>query len=365
LQRVALEMGRSNLVEIDGGAHNSLVRCALRNAGNSGASISGQDNGLERCEVSETGDDGVRLSGGERSSLTKAGNYVRNSHLHHFARWSWTYHPAVLMSGAGHLVQHNVMDSAPHTAILYSGNEHTIEYNVIHHVCEYSSDAGAIYTGRDWGYRGNEVRYNFIHDVSTWFEGYGVNGVYLDDCVSGNHVFGNILYRITGLAVLNGGGRDNIVENNILARNGTGMGGDSRGLTAINNVAGDSWNLLERLTYDGIQYQQAPWSAAYPKLALIPNDWAQISDPAQLWLYPQGCVFSRNVGFANTNFTTESNSGGTGTFDKYEAMQDNIADQDPLFVDEASLNMSLKPGSPALSIPGWQAIPFDKMGIEP
>ncbi|MBI5537217.1 MAG: right-handed parallel beta-helix repeat-containing protein [Deltaproteobacteria bacterium] len=365
VQDLVLEAGRGDLLSIEGGDHDSVVGCVLRNAGNAGAAVSGSTNGLERCEVVDTGDEGVRLSGGDRASLLKAQNFVRNSHLHRFGRWSWTYNPGVLMSGAGHVVAHNVFDTAPHTAILYTGNEHLIEYNVIHDVCRYSSDAGAIYTGRDWGYRGNQIRYNFIHDIQTWFDGYGVNGVYLDDCVSGNHVFGNVLYKITGQAILNGGGRDNILENNILARNGNGLYGDSRGLQYIDNTPGSSWNLLERLTYDGIQYQQAPWSTAYPKLAAIPNDWAQVSDPNQQWRYPQGCVFSRNAGFANTNFTVESDYGGTGTFDKYESMVDNLADQDPMFVDEAALNLNLKPGSPVLAIPGFQPIPFDQIGIEP
>jgi hypothetical protein len=257
------------------------------------------------------------------------------------------------------------MHDAPHTAVLFTGNAHTVEYNEIHHVCQFSSDAGAIYTGRDWGYRGNRVRFNFIHDIDTWFEGWGVHGVYLDDCVSGIAVFGNVLYRISGLGVLNGGGRDNLIENNVLARNGTGLSADSRGLTAITNTPGDSWNLLERLAADGIKYQQPPWSTAYPKLAAIPPSWAAISDPAQLWRYPQGCVFSRNIGFANGSWTKEENSGGTGTFDKFAEIKDNLPDKDPQFVDEAALNLALKPTSPALAIPGFQPIPFAQIGIEP
>ena len=217
----------------------------------------------------------------------------------------------------------------------------------------------------DWGYRGNRVRFNFIHDIDTWFEGWGVHGVYLDDCVSGISVFGNVLYRISGLGVLNGGGRDNLIENNVLARNGTGLSADSRGLTAITNTPGDSWNLLERLAADGIKYQQPPWSTAYPKLAAIPPSWAAISDPAQLWRYPQGCVFSRNIGFANGTWTKEETSGGTGTFDKFAEIKDNLPDKDPQFVDEAALNLALKPTSPALAIPGFQPIPFAQIGLEP
>ena len=290
---------------------------------------------------------------------------MRNCEIHHFGRWSWTYNPGVYVSGDGNTVAHDSFHDAPHTAILYIGNDHVFEYNDIHHVLQFSSDAGAVYTGRDWGYRGTEVRFNFIHDVDTFFEGYGVHGVYLDDCVSGIHVHGNVLYRISGLGIENGGGRDNVLENNLVVKCGTALSGDSRGLTAINDTPGDSWNLLERLGYDGIHYQQPPWSDAYPKLAAIPDDWSAITAPGALWRYPEGCVFSRNLGWQNGQWTAESDEGGTGTFNKYAEIKDNIQDADPLFVDESRLDLRLKPGSPAESIPGFQPIPFENIGVEP
>jgi hypothetical protein len=364
-QDITFEMTRVNLVEIDGGSDNTLLRCVLRNAGGNGAAVSGANNGLERCEIRQTGDRGVSLSGGSRASLEEAHNFVSNCHIHHFGRWSWTYKPAVGLSGAGHDVLHNRMHSAPHSAILYSGNEHNIEFNDIHDVCQFSADAGAVYSGRDWGYRGNQIRYNFIHHIDTWFEGYGVHGVYLDDCLSGIHVFGNVFYRISGHAIQHGGGRDDIMENNIMARCGDALAADNRGISAVNNIPGDSWNLLERLTRDGILYQQDPWASAYPRLAAIPNDWAAVSDPGALWLYPQGCVFSRNLGYANTQWIRESSYGGTGTLNKYDEIAGNVEDQDPLFEDEDNLDLSLQPGSPAFDIPGFVDIPFGQIGILP
>lgn len=365
LQDLVLEAGRGELIKIEGGAHNRVTGCTLRNAGTRGATISGDDNGIERSEISGSGDGGVSLSGGTRASLTAAANFVRNCTIHHFGRWSWTYHPAVSVSGVGQQVTHNVLSEAPHSAIIFNGNEHLFAFNEIHHVCRYSSDAGAIYTGRDWGYRGNRIEHNFIHHISSNFEGYGVHGIYLDDCVSGIRVFGNVLYQISDNAVMHGGGRDNLIENNVMARCGRALYSDSRGLTAINNTPGDSWNLLERLRADGIQYKQPPWSTAYPKLALVPNDWSVISDPTKLWRYPQGCVFSRNAAFANTTFKKEGNYGGTGTFDKFAELKDNIEDQDLHFVDEAKLDLTLRSTSPALAIPGFAPIPFASIGIEP
>ena len=365
VEDLTIEAGRERLVVIEGGEHNRVRHCVLRNAGTTAASVSGSDNGIERTSIVDPGDSGASLTGGDRASLTEAGNFVRNCDIQKFGRWSWTYKPGVSLSGAGHVVAHNLMHDAPHSAILYGGNEHLIELNEIHGVCQFSSDAGAIYSGRDWGYRGNLIQHNFIHHIDTWFEGYGVHGVYLDDCLSGIEVKGNVFYEVSGHAILHGGGRDDIMHNNIMAKCGTGLSADSRGITAINNTPGDSWNMLERLAKDGIQYQQDPWATAYPKLAVVPNDWAQLSDPNALWLYPEGCVFDRNLGWSNTNWTREGNYGGTGTLDKYESIADNVEDADPKFVDEASLNLALQPDSPAYDIPGFETIPFADIGIEP
>lgn len=365
LRDLSLEASRGKLVEIKSGSDNRLVGCTLRNAGTTAAQIRGSRNGLARCLIEDPGDSGVSLGGGARASLTRGENYLEDSTLRRFGRVSWTYKPGVSISGCGQRVAHNLMHDAPHSAVLFSGNEHTLEYNEIHHVTQFSSDAGAIYTGRDWSYRGNEVRYNFIHDLNTAFEGFGVQGIYLDDCVAGVRVFGNVLYKIEDAGIQHGGGRDTIMENNVIARCGRGMKSDSRGIQRIDNTPGSSWNMLERLAKDGIEYQKTPWAAAYPSCAAIPNSWSALNAAGTTWLYPEGTVFSRNIGWKNGKWATESNYGGTGTFNKFKEIKDNVEDQDPLFTDEAALNLKLKSGSPALTIPGFVDIPFEKIGPRP
>lgn len=360
---LTLEMGRDSLVTISGGEHNTLDHCVLRNAGRVGVRISGgHDNGVARCEITETGEDGVRLDGGDRKSLTLAHNYVRNSHLHRFSRWVWTYTPAVRMAGAGNIVEHNLMEDAPHTAILFTGNEHLVQYNEIHHVLRWSSDAGAIYIGRDWGYRNNQILFNFIHDVDSSFKGYGTHGIYLDDCVSGITVRGNVLYRISGYGIEAGGGRDTTMVNNLIARCGNALSADSRGITRITHD-GSSWDMLKKL--NDMSYQKEPWKSAYPRLAVMPNDWSTLKDTSKKWLYPEGCIFSRNVGFANGHWTHESNYGGTGSLNKYKEVKDNIEDKDPHFVDEKNGDLSLASDSPANALPGFKPIPFHDIGIQP
>ncbi len=361
IQNLTLEATRATLVKVNMGSDNTLSYLLLRNAGTNAAEVSGTRNRVERCEILHSGNGGVILSGGDRSSLTPGENSVTNCHIHHFSRFSRTYQPGVRLSGVGHLVSHNRIHNAPHSAILYGGNEHEISYNDIHDVCRWTSDAGAIYAGRDWGARGNLIKFNFIHHIDSDFEGYGVHGVYIDDCLSGITVFGNILYEISGHGILHGGGRDNFMENNLMVSCGSALSSDSRGLHAIVND-GSSWDLLKKI--QDMSYTQDPWASAYPSLAEMPNDWATLSDPGNTWLYPEGCTFSRNLGFRNTNFMRENLSGGTGTFDKFAEIADNIEDQDPLFVDEAGGDLNLLSSSPAFTLPGFVEIPFDEIGIQ-
>ena len=234
----------------------------------------------------------------------------------------------------------------------------------MHHVCQQTSDAGAIYSGRDWGARGNQVQYNYLHDISSVFQGYGVHGIYLDDCLSGILVQGNVLYKITGHGILHGGGRDNVMVNNIIARSGEGIAADSRCVDWLpngtpNNIPGDSWNLLEKL--NNVGYQQEPWLSKYPACAAIPNDWAVVSASGSHWLKPEGCVFERNVGAGNTTFQ----SGDATTYAAYASIKDNLADASVLFVDEASGNLAISTNSPAMSLPNFAAPPFSDMGVGP
>jgi len=364
LRDFVLEASRAELVRVDGGDHVELVGLTLRNTGTNGAVLSGTDHAVRACHLHDTGNGGLRLSGGDRPSLTPANHVVEQSHFHHLSRWEWVYRPAINLSGVGATARHNEMHHAPHSAILYGGNDHLIELNEIYEVCLFSSDAGAIYAGRDWGARGNVVRHNFLHHIDTHFQGYGVHGVYMDDCLSGILVEGNVFYDISGHAIQHGGGRDDIMVNNVIAQCGSGVSADSRGYEwqpngGPNNTPGDSWNLLEKL--QNVGYQDEPWASRWPECAAIPNDWNAIIDPNASWLYPEGSVFARNIGFANDAFVRANQA----TRDAYASIADNLEDTDPGFVDEANLDLSLQPDSAAYDIPGFQEIPFGTIGIQP
>jgi parallel beta-helix repeat protein len=183
-----------------------------------------------------------------------AGDYVLNCHIHRYAQRKKVYEPAVRLYGVGHRVAHNLIHDAPHQAIAYDGNDHTIEYNEIHDVVLESSDAGVLYTGRDWTFRGNVVRHNFFHHI-PYRPGFGAKVVYLDDCASSTDIIGNVFYKARECAFI-GGGRDNAVENNIFIDCEKPVHLDTRGLTwEYFRPDGPMYESLRAVPFD-----KPPWS---------------------------------------------------------------------------------------------------------
>lgn len=227
---LVLEATRSSAVQIHGGTSNRIAGCLIRNIGNYGVTIAGgTGHGVVGCDIFDTGDGGVSLDGGDRQTLQPGGHFVENCHFARQGRWSKCYVPAVLISGVGQRASHNLIHDHPHCAILFGGNDHLIELNEIHHTALETGDVGAIYTGRDYTFRGNRIRYNFIHE--TGGVGMGSMGVYMDDCVSGTEIFGNVFYKVQRAAFL-GGGRDHQVVNNIFVECNYAVELDGRGLDA-------------------------------------------------------------------------------------------------------------------------------------
>lgn len=373
---LTFEHARGSLALAEGVVDTVFRGCTFRGAGADAVRIEGSDSGLERCRVTDSGGAAVRLEGGDRPTLTPGGLFVRQSELARFGRWDRTYKVGVRLYGCGNVVEHNHFHDAPHTAVLFNGNDHRIEYNRIERVVLEANDAGAIYAGRDWGYRGNSITHNLILDIASVFG--GAVGVYLDDAVSGMTVFGNIIYGVNGLGTQSGGGRDNHFENNIIVDADSAAHSTDRRARAAANYDFDTngrpgdWNLLGRINWvfetwwseqQPIAYQEEPWASRFPALTAIPNDWGQVQ--AGDWLDPQGCIFANNLIWRSGGVITVSTWGGDGATDFYTAIDPNL-EQDPRFVDEAALDLNLQPDSPAFNTPGFdfQPIPFDQIGIQ-
>jgi hypothetical protein len=368
---IVFEGSRSRLVNITGASSGVLIRDSiLMNGGADGARVSttigagqsGRNNGLYRCELKNLGTDGARLAGGDEATLAGAGNFVEQCRIHNYSRLNLTYRPGVGLGGVGHRVRHNEIFNAPHQGISFGSAECLIEFNEIYDVMRWSGDMGAIYGGRSWTRRGNLIRHNYIHDVESLNGGQKVAGIYLDDALSGQVIFGNVLNRVQDRPASNAGGRDNLWENNLILNSGTGHYTTTIGVALITND-GSSWDFLAQML--AVDYRNPPWSTAYPELAAIPDDFSLWTDETKA---PQGTVFSRNVLWNNTTNYTEVIFGGANNPLSYYAGQiDNLENQDPaygsvLFVDPDNDDYTLAPGSPALDLPGFVDVPFDEMG---
>jgi hypothetical protein len=274
------------------------------------------------------------------------------------------YQPGVSINDDGNRARNNSIHDSPHAAILYGGNDHTIALNDIHDACLYTADAGAIYAGRDWGARGNVIANNYLHAITS-FLSTDVSAIYLDDCLSGITVQGNIVDGVGSYGVLHGGGRDDLMTDNVLAHcGGAGLSADARCLTWLpqgtpNDTPGDSWDLLGKLEAEN--YQKDPWASAFPACAAIPDDWNTIIAPDAGWLLPQGTTFSRNIGYANGTWIQQEDS---HALPAYAATADDVGDAGNPFVDEDAGDMRLTDAAIA-SVPGLQTVPFSSIGIQP
>ncbi len=277
---VAIIIDKSNHVVIDGVEISNIGSRAIE-AKNS------NDIKVTNSLIHDTGEGGILLSGGDRNSLEASNNVVHNCHIHNFGRIILTYTPAIEVAGVGTSVTHNLVEQAPGTGILIHGNDHLIEKNEIHHVCEQASDCGGIYSGREWTYRGNIIRNNSIHDLFgyglkniniatntiVYGKSDGVRGVYLDDFLSGFTVTGNLFNNAGAMSIQMAGGRDNIIENNVIKTDSYAIWADNRPATT---------EVKKRFAQ---AIQNTAWIKKYPKL----------SNPITNQDWPEGNSLQRNI----------------------------------------------------------------------
>ncbi|NLF67979.1 MAG: right-handed parallel beta-helix repeat-containing protein [Candidatus Anammoximicrobium sp.] len=346
IRGLTFEAMRSTAVVVRGGSHNRLVGCTIRNGGRNAVSVTGTANGVIGCEIDQMAEGGISLSGGDRKSLAPAGLYAENNHIHHYGRVKPMYSAGISVHGVGNRIAHNLIHDAPHQAIGFGGNDHVIELNEIHNVCFESNDAGAIYAGRDWTMRGTVIRHNYLHHIYG-FERRGCVGVYLDDMYCGTEISGNVFYQVPRAAFI-GGGRDCQIVNNVFVDCKPAVHVDARALGWARDHA-DGWirEGRERGTLSGIRFREPPYSDRYPPLVPILDE-----DPAA----PRGNVVARNICWG-------------GRWDEIEGkarplvkLEHNLLDQDPRFVNAASLNFQLRPDSPAWKL-GFQRIPIERIGL--
>jgi hypothetical protein len=356
LRGLAIEGVRGTAITMSGGVENRVVGCTVRNVGDWAVTVSGgRGHGVVGCDMYQMGGGGISLSGGNATTLTPAGHFAENNHIHHYGRVKRVYQSGVSLQGVGNRAAHNLIHTAPHMGMAFGGNDHLIELNEMHSVCFESNDAGAIYAGRNWCMRGTVIRHNYLHDISG-FRGRGCVGVYLDDMFCGTEISGNVFYRVTRAAFI-GGGRDCLVKNNLFVDCKPSLHIDARALGWAHGHA-DMWieEGREKGTLSGIRYNEPPYSERYPKLVNILED-----EPAA----PKGNQVLCNVSFGGKWDEVDSRARA------YQTMENNLVDVDPGFAtperigdgkEPRAVDFALKADSPAWGV-GFEKLPLDKIGL--
>ncbi len=165
--------------------------------------------------------------------------------------------------------------------------------------------------------------------------------MYLDDCFSSADISSNIFYDVA-TAILIGGGRDNLMTNNLFVNCRQAFSIDARGLGWAKGVG----TFATKDLFD-LNYKQPPWSVRYPELLNILED-----EP----LAPKGNVMARNVCWGGKWGWTEPKALPLVKF------ENNLIDTDPRFAGKPTANFTLAKDSPAWKI-GFQPIPLEKIGV--
>ncbi|MBE6542238.1 MAG: right-handed parallel beta-helix repeat-containing protein, partial [Ruminococcaceae bacterium] len=346
-------------------------KLVIKNIEGRGINVDGSDILISNCDISHTGKGGILVRGGDRNTLTQSNNRVTNNYIHNFAEVFKTYQQGVNVYGVGNKIDHNEICYAPHAALSMSGDENIAEYNYIHHAVMLSKDAGTVYQGGDWTSRGAIVRYNLIEDIGA--EGWYPCGIYFDDGMSGQTAYGNILIGVRGLGFLAGGGRENVIEHNLIVDCGTGIVYDSRmhdGFVGGNSFwaravkhdgPGSMWSTLKY-----VPFKDEFLASRYPLRAKMLTS---LEDDPYSPDFPCNPAYSRVVGNAiiKVNYTHEYKPGLPTKIDdavyKYSTVENN--EYYETFEDGGwdEVKRVLRDDSPVYKdIPGFERIPVEEIG---
>ncbi|MBQ7639124.1 MAG: right-handed parallel beta-helix repeat-containing protein [Clostridia bacterium] len=342
----------------------TVENCLIKNISGTAIIMNGSDNLAADNEITRTGKAGIYINGGDPATLTPGNSRAYNNLIHDWSEIYQTYQAAVSLGGVGNKCDHNEIYNSPHEAITYDGNNNVIEYNLIHDVCLISDDAGAVYAGRSWVSYGNVIRYNAIYDLGTPGE-HSPQGIYMDDALSGQTIYGNLLVNMPCLGIQLGGGRDLTVKNNIVINTAKcGVDYDQR---AYDGVVHNGWFDHCYQMWEALQnsaWQSKAWKDAFPQLDGVHMDVEREDDPLFMPNAANSSVTGNifvnersEVGNISENAEKFSDISGNAVY-KLSALK-------KLFNDPANGDYTLKPGCDVFTrIPGFEQLPIEKIGRE-
>ncbi|MCK5806296.1 MAG: right-handed parallel beta-helix repeat-containing protein, partial [Lentisphaeria bacterium] len=230
---LCFDLARYNGIQVSNSSDCLIAGCTVKRMAGTGIIINGGKRfGVFGCDVHTLGRRGIELRGGARETLDPGGHFVENCRIHFFGRVDRTYTQAITLGGVGNRLSHNLLYNCPTSVISLGGNDHLIEYNDVHSAVQESDDQGGIDMWGNPTFRGNIFRFNRFRNVGKPVAGqhavHGQAAIRFDDTISGQLVYGNILYKGSNGnfgAVQMNSGRDNLFDNNLFIDNKHGISG--------------------------------------------------------------------------------------------------------------------------------------------
>ena len=323
----------------------------------------GHHNGVLSCDIYNTGCGGISLSGGDKRTLTPGNSYVENCKISNYNRRNKFTWAGIRVDGVGNRITHNEIFNSDWHGIFVFGNDHLFEYNHIHDVTLNSNDTSPWYIGRNPSDRGHMIRYNFFDHCGN--KNRMNMGIYCDDSSAGITVFGNVFNdMLTDHGVLfSNTGWDLVMKNNIVI--------NPLSHTAVTSANYYTWaapqakdmfgknGLIRRRLEKEIDYKSPPYSTKYP--SLLP--YLDVIQEDKEWqsMRARGNMLEGNLiigGPANPIHLLG------GQYAQMEGKNNWVTKEDPGFVDGKNKNFKLKENAKVFAmIPGFQDIPFEKMGL--
>ena len=406
LEGLTVEAGRGIGIYMEGGSNNKVTGCVVRNVGTTGifmgqgaradspdmsvddhqgAAVSrwvgdlqnhiyrntawdrlaGRNHRIQSCDVYNTGSGGIYLSGGSKRDLVPGGNVVENCRVHDYNRRNKFLWSGINVDGVGNQVRHCEVYGSDWQGIYVHGNDHLFEFNDIHHVTLDSDDTSPWYIGRDPSDRGNVLRYNHFHDCGNPAR---MNmGIYCDDSSTGVTVYGNVFENMAmkyGMLFSNTGWdlkfQNNIVVNPLSKTAVISAHYYTWAAAGVPATFGPSGLIRKRLT-EAVRFDQPPYATRYPEL--LP--YLDVIIDGKEW---QGMRSRGNLMENNLIVGGDEDPVGLlgGEHARIESRGNWVTQDDPGFADLKRGDYTLRRDAEAFRrIPGFQPVPFRRMGIYP
>lgn len=403
LRGLTLEASRGIGISIEGGSHNMVVGCTVRNVGTSGIFMgqgaqqtfphvtvdnytgvplsrqvgnlqghlynntvwernAGTHHTIQSCDIYNTGSGGVVLSGGSKKQLTPGNNSVVNCRIHDYNRRNRFLWAGVNVDGCGNRVAHCEIYNSDCQGIYVHGNEHVFEFNEVHHVTLNSNDTSPWYLGRDPSDRGNHVRYNYFHHCGNPER--MTMGIYCDDSTTGVSVQGNVFYKINathGVLFSNTGWDLTMTGNIIIEPLAATVELSAHYYTWAAAEAPQMFGekgLIRKRLLESVNILTPPYSTKYPEL----KNYLDPITPGKEW---EGMRARRNRFAGNLIVGGPENPLSLlgGKYAQFTSENNWVTQSDPGFQDIKNADFRLRPSSAVFTkIPGFKSVPFEKMG---